>query len=205
MLQHWTVTVAPRPVPAGAAMEPATFCGPAATGAPPRRPARSVQLAVVAIGLWCGATGCGYRHQAIFPDDVATVAVPIFTNRSFYQGVQFDLTEAIKKQIEWRTPYKVVNRARADTILTGQIVRITQSVLSRRRQGGLPQDVEYQMMVNFEWKDLRTGRILRQQSGRLIAAAYGPARQIGESQALGRQRMVVRVAEKVVSAMKAEL
>ena len=45
--------------------------------------------------------------------------------------------------------------------------------------------IEVRVVADFEWKDLRTGRILRQQSGRLIAAAYGPARQIGESQALG--------------------
>ena len=54
-----------------------------------------------------------------------TVSVPIFDNQSFYQDVEFDLTEALVKEIELRTPYKVTGADRADTILQGEIVSVT--------------------------------------------------------------------------------
>ena len=150
--------------------------------------------------------GCGYRHKPIFPEDVGTVAVEAFENQAYYnRGVEFFLTEAVKKEIEWRTPYKVTRAEGADTVLTGEIVQISQTTLSRRRGGGLPQDVEYRVIVNFEWKDMRSGDVLRQRRGMEVVAPYGPARQIGETQTLGQHRAVQRVAERVVSVMMADM
>lgn len=152
-----------------------------------------------------GLGGCGYDHEPLYPEDVSTVAVNIFGNRSFYRGAEFSLTEAIVKQIEWRTPYKVVDRSRADTIISGKITEITQRSLSRRRQGGLPQDVEYRMVVDFQWKDLRSGQVLRKRDGMEIVAPFAPAVQVGEQLSMGQDRAVQRVAETVVSVMKADL
>ena len=59
------------------------------------------------------ASGCGYSQQEIYPDHVQTVAIPLFENRTFYQGVEFDLTEALVKEIELRTPYKVISNENA--------------------------------------------------------------------------------------------
>ena len=130
-----------------------------------------------------------------------TVAVPIFENQAYYRGVELGLTEALKKQIEWRTPYKVVVQQRCDTVLSGQIDRITQGTLSRRRDGGLPQDMEYRIIVSFEWKDLRSGKILRQRVGMEVVAPYVPAHPVGETLAVGQYRAVQRVAERIVSVM----
>jgi hypothetical protein len=141
----------------------------------------------------------------MFPEDVGSVAVINFANRDYYKGVEFSLTEAVKKEIEWRTPYKVTSRSKADTILTGEIVRINQRPISRRRQGGLPQDLEYQIVVNFEWKNLRSGKILRKRVGMEVVAPYQPARPIGEPLTLGQDRAVQRVADRVVSVMKSDL
>ena len=108
---------------------------------------------------------CGYAHKELFPTDVRTVAVPIFENRSFYQGMEFDLTEALVKEIELRTPYKVTDAGSADTIVHGVITAVDQDRLSRRSEGGVPQELELRITVNYVWKNLRTGQTLRQREG----------------------------------------
>src|SRR5438270_14024307 len=62
----------------------------------------------------------GYAWRTLYRDDVKTVAVPIFSNRTPYLGVEFRLSKAIVTQLEAQSPYKVVPRDRADTILEGE-------------------------------------------------------------------------------------
>jgi len=152
------------------------------------------------------AGGCGYQlGENTYMTDVGTVAVPIFGNRAYYKDVQFNLTEAIKKEIEWRTPYKVVAEKSADSVLNGEIVSIQQVTVSRRREGGLPQDVEYRIVVSFEWKDLRSGKVLRERRGMQIASTYSPARQIGQTIGHGQRWAVHRTAQSIVDVMRADL
>ncbi len=170
-----------------------------------RRAGPRAVLCGALVGLFAVLAACGYRHQAVYPEQVSTVAVINFGNRAYYQGVEFSLTEAVKKEIEWRTPYKITGRDRADTILTGEIIAIRQNVLSRRREGGLPQDLEYRIIVNFEWKDQRSGDVLRKRVGMEVVAPFQPARPVGQPLTLGEDRAVQFVAERVVAVMKADL
>jgi hypothetical protein len=91
---------------------------------------------------------------------VRTIAVPIFTNHTYRREWEFRLTEAIDKNIEARTPFKLVPQGQADTVLTGDIERIDEVVLTRIYGTNLPQESQLVVVVNFTWKDLRTGRIL---------------------------------------------
>jgi len=149
--------------------------------------------------------GCGYSRHGLYLENITTVAVDGFGNKSFYQGVELGLTEAIIKEIELRTPYKVTARSSAETVVTGEITQIQQGPLSRRRAGGMVQDVEYQIFVNFEWKDIRSGEVLRQRLGMMVSAGFMPAIQTGETLTHGQNRAVQRVAERVVSVMKGSL
>ena len=83
--------------------------------------------------------GCGYTQTELFNTEYQSVAVPIFQNKTFYRGVELDLTEALIKEIELRSPYKVVATRTAQTVLEGQIVSISQRPLSNTREGGLVQ------------------------------------------------------------------
>jgi hypothetical protein len=151
--------------------------------------------------------GCGYASKPVFPTDVRTVAVPIFENKSFYRGVEFDLTEALIKQIELQTPYKVTGRERADTILQGTIVAVDQAVLSRTSTGGLPQEMEMRIVVDFEWKNGRTGQLLRQRKGFAAVGRYVPTRmgdRVGETYSTAQHRAVQQLADQVVMAMRSD-
>ena len=159
---------------------------------------------MLTIGLLAASllhAGCGYAHRPLFNETYRTVSVPIFDNRSFYRGVEFDLTEALKKEIELRTPYKVVNGTSGDTLLHGAIVSISQRRLSRNREGGLVQELELHLVIDFEWKDQRTGKTIVDRQGLTAASSYVPAQPIAQPLELGEHLAVQRAATAVVAAM----
>lgn len=170
----------------------------------------SVRRRAAAIRNWCllglalvlGLSGCGYSHQELFPKDIRTVAVPIFDNRTFYRGVEFDLTEAIIKQIELRTPYKTVPQERSDTVLKGTITALEQRTLSSTREGGMPEEIEIKLVVDFEWRNARSGQVLRERKGFATVARYLPPRVIGETYNNAQHQAVQRMADDIVSALR---
>jgi hypothetical protein len=85
----------------------------------------------------------------------------MFDNQSFRRGVEYELTDALAKCIEAETPYKLVSSSdRADTIITGQIVSIDESVLTFEREIGYAMEKEVQLTAVVSWKNLKTGELL---------------------------------------------
>lgn len=158
-------------------------------------------VGVVLIGVvaMVGLSGCGYTSQTLYPKDVQSVQVDIFANRTFYRGAEFDLTEALSKQIELKTPYKVVSGRRADTLLEGTIVAINQRLLSRRHDGGLPQQLEMQVIVDFTWRNLRTGKVITDRKGLMAVGRYVPP--VGQVQATGQHEAMQAMADRIVAAL----
>jgi hypothetical protein len=157
--------------------------------------------------------GCGYSHgsgkstggyhwRSLYRDDVHTVAVPVFGNRSFRRGVEFALSKALVNQLEATTPYKVVPREHADTILEGEIVDTHLRAMSADIRTGLPQEQLYIVRVNFTWKDLRTGKILVERRRFEQTTTYYPT--LGEGQYVGSQQNVERLAVAIVQELQAD-
>jgi hypothetical protein len=146
--------------------------------------------------------GCGYTANPPFRTDVHTVAVPIFRNESFYQGAEFDLTEALKKEIETRSPYKVTGADTADTILRGTLTKVIQDTLSQTNTGSLPQELEVQYVVDFVWTNARTGQTLADAKGVVAVGRYVPTQPIGETLATGQHQAAQLMSEKLVSMMR---
>lgn len=144
----------------------------------------------------------GYTWNSLYREDVQTVAVPIFTNQDFRRGVEFRLTEAIIKQLEAHAPYKVVPRERADTILEGQITKISTATLSRDWYTNLPREQMIVITVDFIWKDLRTGQILVQRKGLEQQATYYPS--LAEGEFVGGQEAIERFAMNIVQELQAD-
>ncbi len=74
-------------------------------------------------------TGCGYTVGNSYQPDVQTVYVPIFENKTFRRGFEYQLTEAVQQRIQSRTPFRLAKGVEADTKLTGTIKQINKSVL----------------------------------------------------------------------------
>jgi hypothetical protein len=141
----------------------------------------------------------GYKWSSLYRQDVHTVAVPIFTNVDYSRGDEFSLTKAVVTQIEQRTPYKVVSREKADTILEGQITQVRRQTISSDRSSSLPQEQLYGIRVDFVWKDLRTGQILVERKGFEQTNPAYPT--LGE----GRQTAALNTAEALALAIVQEL
>jgi len=148
-------------------------------------------------------TGCGYSTRELYPAQYRTVAVPNFDNRTFDREVEFELREALIKEIEQRTPYKVVRTpGAADTLLEGTVVEVQRSAISRQQGTGLPQEVEVTVMVDFVWRDLRSGEDLRGYRGFSATGQYVPVRTVGEFDVTAKHRAVQRLAQDIVSTMR---
>ena len=170
----------------------------------PRRLAvfAALVLALSGCGYNKGSDSAGYQWGSLYRQDVRTVAVPIFTTRSFDRGVEFNLSQAVVKQIEATTPYKVVPRERADTILEGQVVDVQVGTLSTDTDSAIPQEQMLGLTIDFTWKDLRSGRVLVERRGFEHTATYYPT--LGEGRAVGRQHAVERLALAIVQELQAD-
>lgn len=172
---------------------------------PRPRPRKCHWLIALVLAGGCGAlAGCGYTHQLLYPENISTVQVKIFDNRTFYRGIEFDLTEALIKEIELRTPYKSKSKGGADSVLEGRVVDVQQKRLSRTSTGGLPQEMEVTVVVDFEWRDIQTGKVLRQRAGVSDVGTYKPASEVGEPYEVAQHIAVQRLATRIVSAMRTD-
>ena len=76
----------------------------------------------------------GYQigNKSLYPAGIETVYVPICKSNSFRRGLGEQLTEAIQKEIEKKTPYKVVGTPNADSTLLCEISGEKKTVLVAR-------------------------------------------------------------------------
>jgi hypothetical protein len=98
-------------------------------------------------------SGCAtYKigNASLFPPDVQTVYVPIVESSSFRPDLGEKLTEAIVKEIERRTPYKVVGSPNADSILSAKLIEDTKRVIVENKfDEARSTEVNYQVRVTW--------------------------------------------------------
>ena len=170
-----------------------------------RRLPRPLRLATFAVVLIC--CGCGYMVGNGFSPDVRTVSVPIFENETYRRGIEYQLTEAVQKEIQKRTPYKLAKGLDADTRLTGRIVQTRKDVLGENANDD-PRQLQFSIMVNVTWENLRTGEVLAQQEvpvapeaiPLISSAQFAP--ELGQSQATALQTAVSNLARHIVNMME---
>ena len=143
----------------------------------------------------------GYQWSSLYRQDVKTIAIPIFTNRTFYRDVEFDLSQAVASQVEAKSPYKIAPREHADTVLEGEVVSVRVRTVSNSAINSLPQEQLYVARVNFTWKDLRTGKILCERRNFEQTANQYPT--LGEGRAVAEQDNVERMALAIVQELQA--
>ena len=108
-------------------------------------------------------SGCAaYRFGArtLYPPDIQTVYVPIFESDSFRRNLAEFLTEAVAKEIEDKTPYKVVGTPEADSVLTGKITTDTKRVVIEDPYD-YPRETQINMSIEVTWVN-RKGDLVMQ-------------------------------------------
>jgi hypothetical protein len=115
----------------------------------------------------------GYCNESLLPEEVGTVYLQMFDNRSFRRGVEYQLSDALAKRIEAETPYKIVTgRGRADSVMSGQIAQVSESVLTMEREMGRALEKEVRLKAVVNWKNLKTGELLIDNQSVTAEATY---------------------------------
>lgn len=148
----------------------------------------------------------GYSFSPGYPEDVRTVAVPIWQvgPNVYRRELEFRLTEALVKRIELDTPYKVADRADADTLLTGTVDGVSQRVLSTNPDTGMPREMEMTLNVSFTWSDLRSGDVRAERSNVRVSGTYIPHEPVSEDFFIGSEDVIDRLARRVVEQMESD-
>ena len=154
--------------------------------------------------------GCaGYRigNDTLYRPDIRTVYVPVFQSESFRRHLGERLTEAVVKEIQLTTPYKVVPADAADSILQGRIFEEKKYSITTN-VNDIPRDIELDMLVEVAWRG-RGGQTLsgpatfRLPSGfDRVAQAVHIAPEGGQSISTGQQELFIRIAKQIVANME---
>ena len=155
------------------------------------------------------ALGCaGYRVGApsLYSQEIRTVHVPICESTSFRRNMGERLTEAIAKEIELTTSFKVVSEANADSILVCRMMSDTKRlVIENPLDEG--RDVEVNYAIQVIWTN-RNGDLLQQQTVPLpedmtiINQNASLVPEFGQSMVTSQNNALTRVAKQVVSVME---
>lgn len=152
-------------------------------------------------------SGCHYTIGNGFAPQVRTVYVPIFTSDADRRGLEFQLTEAVQKEIQLRTPFRIVDEPNADTQLTGHVVGLRKRVLGETRNDD-PRELQISLQVQVRWENLRTGEIMAERDFTLNAqdlqviqrAEFAP--EVGQSLASASKHVMDRTARRIVDLME---
>jgi len=162
---------------------------------------------VLSVILLAGCTGYQVGTSSLYSPAVRTVYVPMFESDSFRRNQGERLTEAVMKEIESKTPYKVVGTPNADTTLTGRIAEETKRVVVENRLDD-PRQAEVKLQVQVRWTD-RHGRLIRQSESiplsDLPIGVDGDASlfpEVGQSVATAHQQAIQRAAQQIVAMME---
>ena len=146
----------------------------------------------------------GYATTGLYQSDIQTIAVPILENDTFDRGLEFELTDALIKEIEGRTPYRIMGQTRADTVLLAQIRQVELTSLSKSRLSGLSEEQLVSVTIDFRWEDLRTGRSLLERRAFTGHGLFVPSTPSGEPIELAQFNAVQSLARDIVSEMRSE-
>lgn len=151
--------------------------------------------ALLAILALAGASGCGYHlgHRAL--EGVRSVAVPIFDNTTFplRRDVEYELTRALRAEIQRRTDLALVSSERADLMIYGRILDFTEGVIAEgRRDEKLESTLGITVELVIEDNVHRTVTRQRVREWQPFSVAAG------ETIEIARRRAVENLAEKIL-------
>lgn len=167
--------------------------------------------ALAAFSLAAFIPGCApYRMgvKSLYSCNVRTVYVPMFESNSYRRNLGERLTEAVVREIERRTPYKVVNSSDADSILTGRLLTEAKGV-SVEAPTDDPRELTTYYTVETTWVDRNGVTLQNMQPIPLppdLVQVFGTEEfypELGQSISTAQQEAINRIARQIVGLMEA--
>ncbi len=121
--------------------------------------------------------GCGYRvasgRSPILPQQVKTIAVPVFTNQTFEYKIEQSLTAAVIHELLTRTRYRVQSSTeKSDAIVRGIVTSISSGAIEFDPNTGRTTKVLITVGVRVSVVDSKTGQLLRNASDMVFREPY---------------------------------
>lgn len=172
-----------------------------------RMPLYAGLLILAAVAQSALLSGCGYAVGSPYSAEIRSIYVPTFQSSSNRRGLEFQLTEAVIKQIQMRTPFRIVDEPEADTKLTGRLISADKSVLGVNGYSDA-RELQVNLVVDITWEDLRTGKILKERAVPIAPdvirqtsqASFAP--EVGQSLATANQQALDALARNIVDMME---
>lgn len=146
--------------------------------------------------------------QSLYSCNVRTVYVPVFESDSYRRGLGERLTEAVQKEIERRTPYKVVGSPNADSVLTGRLMTEAKGV-SVEAPTDEPRELQNYYTIRVSWIDRNGVDVQPMQAVPLpqsfvqVFANTQFYPEVGQSISTSQQQAIEQLARQIVGLMEA--
>lgn len=167
---------------------------------------------LIAIGtclpLLAGCASYQVGSESLYAPDIATVYVPMIESESFRRDLGERLTEAVIKEIELKTPYKVVGTPDADSILAVKLLGDSRT-LQGENSFDDPRLSESAIYSEVSWLNRRRLPMAPPQSIALppelvdISSTALLVPEAGQSVASSQQQAIERLAQQIVGTMEA--
>lgn len=139
---------------------------------------------------------CGYHAGTISGGEGRSIAVPVFRNETFRRNLERDLTRAVRREIQDRTGFTLVReRSNPDLVLEGDLVNVTESVLSEHTRARIRVS-SVTLNARITVTDAATGKKLVNNRNIVVRKTFAPA--VGESLRTAENEAMRQMAEKVV-------
>lgn len=155
--------------------------------------------------------GCAsYRagNATLFNPNIRTIYIPVVRNDTFRTTLGVELTEALVKAVELRTPYKVVADPSADSTLTCRVANDSKRVITETRTDE-PRALDAQLTVELTWLD-RRGNLLMEnrfvppgEFAFLFSQTIQFVPEGGQSISTAYQQAIEQMADEIVNQMEA--
>ncbi|MDP6479448.1 MAG: LPS assembly lipoprotein LptE [Phycisphaerales bacterium] len=161
----------------------------------------------VTLGSLMLATGCqtdpskGWVIGTTYNTNIKTIAIPVVQNDTFDREVGYLLTNALIREVETRTPWRVTGETVADTLLDVTITDVKLKALSQSRLTSLDQEVAVQLTVDWNWERMDDSSTITGWEGMGTAGMFFPSNPLGEPIELGRLQSVELMARAIVDRM----
>lgn len=174
----------------------------------PTPPTRYLAAAAALLAAAMALPGCasdpaeGYSFSSSHSESVRTVHVPMFRNPTHHRGLETELTDAVIKEIQRSTPWRVADESVAETSLAGTITEVSMRRLSANRDSGLAQELAVSMTVDFDWVDVRSGKPLVSRRSFSASETFVPTKPVGERLGVGEHATIQQLARDIVAELR---
>ncbi|HVT28351.1 MAG TPA: LPS assembly lipoprotein LptE [Lacipirellulaceae bacterium] len=158
--------------------------------------------------LFAGCIGYHVGADSLYAPDVATVYVPMIESDSYRRDLGERLTEAVVKEIELKTPYKVVSTPDADSVLTVRLMTDTRRRIIENAFSD-PRVSETELRAEVNWINRRRLPVVPAQMIPVPAELLAISQtsnlipEAGQSVATSQQQAIQRLAQQIVGTMEA--